>query len=138
MLPTAFDRLPSARFIDQHLSHRARGNGHEMISVFRGSRRTRELEVGLMDEHCRLQRGVGVLITKLAPRERTQLFVHEGPDLLDGVRLPDLEVRGASLEEAVLALTQTAQPLTRPTTQPLTRPTTQPLTRPTAPTGAPR
>jgi ABC-2 type transport system ATP-binding protein len=36
--------------------------------------------------------------------------------LADGGRLPDLEVRGASLEEAVLSLTSPAPVTTRPAT----------------------
>jgi ABC-2 type transport system ATP-binding protein len=36
--------------------------------------------------------------------------------LADGGRLPDLEVRGASLEDAVLSLTSSAPATTRPTT----------------------
>jgi hypothetical protein len=79
--------------IDQNLSHRSRRDADEVMAIVPGRSRTRQPEIGFVNEGRWLQRLAGALATHVRRRDPPQLLVDERRQF---VRVAGFAARGAA------------------------------------------
>ena len=87
-LGAALRGRPTASVVDEHLTHRAGGDG-EKVRAIAGVQRgaVRQLHVRLVDERRRVHRALPTLTPKLASGDRAQVVVDERDDAIHRVAI---------------------------------------------------